>query len=87
MLLVTVWSGCHKLEAVVMLVKDHAPWTNVNPLNRISRTPADILYAVDGSDLVVDATGNDAFSPRIGMGGIAAGYPSLCRGLSIVVVL
>ena len=57
--------GCHKLEAVVMLVKDHAPWTNVNPLNRISRTPADILYAVDGSDLVVDATGNDAFSPAL----------------------
>lgn len=57
--------GCHKLEAVEMLVTDHAPWTNVNPLNRISRTPSDILDAIDGSDLVVDATGNDAFSPAL----------------------
>ena len=57
--------GCHKLEAVETLIKDHAPWVQVNLLTGAAKSPAEISKAINGSGLVVDATGNDAFSPAL----------------------
>ena len=57
--------GCNKLEAVEILLKDHAPWAQVNLLPGAVKSPAEISKAIDGSGLVVDATGNDAFSPAL----------------------
>lgn len=57
--------GCSKLEAVNAIIKDHAPWADVNPLPGYYSSPKQILEAIAGCDLVVDATGNDAFSPSL----------------------
>ena len=57
--------GCNKLEAIEILVKDHAPWVEVRLQHGHSQSPSDIVNAINGCDLVVDATGNDAFSPAL----------------------
>ena len=57
--------GCHKLEAVEILLKDHAPWVDVKLLPSVAKSPSDISKVIDGSDLVIDATGNDSFSPAL----------------------
>ena len=55
--------GGLKVNAVQSVIKNHAPWTEVDavaPSTNLSG-PSEIGQLVDDADLVIDTTGNDAF--------------------------
>ena len=73
--------GQRKALSVQSLIGEHAPWTTVsvdivNPV-----TPKDILERVSGVDLVVDATGNGAFTHSVSVVAANAGVPLVSGGL------
>ena len=55
--------GSLKVHAVQAVIKDHAPWTMVDPVVPPINLggPTEIAHLVDDADVIIDATGNDAF--------------------------
>ena len=55
--------GGLKVDAVQAVIKNHAPWSEVDPVAPSANLvgPREIGQLVQGVDLVIDATGNDAF--------------------------
>lgn len=52
--------GTPKVVATEVLIRDHAPWTEVSLSTSSPLAPNGLTQAIAGSDLVVDATGVDA---------------------------
>ena len=52
--------GAPKVEAAGVLVRDHAPWTEISASPSSPLAPNELTQAISGSDLVVDATGVEA---------------------------
>ena len=55
--------GSLKVNAVQSVIKNHAPWTEVEPVAPSTSLgePSEIGQLVNDADLVIDTTGNDAF--------------------------
>ena len=54
--------GASKVQAVSVVVKNHAPWTEVNGFQESPRTPIQMRERIDSADIVVDTTGNEALT-------------------------
>ena len=59
------WVGGLKVEAVKAAIDNHAPWTTVSAEAARVTAPSEIKDLVADVDIVVDATGNDAFVPAV----------------------
>ena len=61
------WVGASKVEAVKAAIVNHAPWTVVESvaLERLLGGREEIAELLNDVDIVVDATGNDAFVPAV----------------------
>lgn len=59
------WVGGLKVEAVKAVASLHAPWTDIETVARMVSAPSEISSLLIDVDLVIDATGNDAFVPAI----------------------
>ena len=79
--------GNAKVQAVNHVIEKHAPWTEVAEVPEAPATPARIRELILDSDIVVDATGNDAFVPALAMVAGEMGKPlvsgALYRGGSV----
>lgn len=76
--------GRNKAEAVRHKLASRSPWTNVHVKSSYAWGPREILDLCESSDIVVDATGNAAFSILISQIAESQGWPlvsvSLYRG-------
>ena len=54
--------GASKVQAVSAVVKDHAPWTEVNGFQESPRTPSQVRERVGDADIVIDTTGSEALT-------------------------
>ena len=52
--------GSLKPAAVAKIIRDHAPWTQVEEILRTLTAPTEIVEAIADVDLVVDATGTES---------------------------
>ena len=59
--------GALKVEAVHRVINRHAPGTEVGEFPESPLTPRRIQELVSKADIVIDATGNDAFVPGLAM--------------------
>lgn len=59
--------GLSKVQAIQAIVADHAPWTEVTGFQETARTPDDIRKRIASADIVVDTTGNAAFTGSLAM--------------------
>lgn len=79
--------GASKVRAVEAVVRNHAPWTEVTRQEKTPRTPSDIEALIGKADVIVDATGDAAFTQALAMTASAAAKPliagALYRGGSI----
>ena len=79
--------GKPKVQAVHHVIEKHARWTEVTEFTEAPATPGRIRELITGSDIVIDATGNDAFVPALAMVAEELGKPlvsgALYRGGSV----
>ena len=79
--------GASKVRAVEAVVRNHAPWTEVTCQEKTPRTPSDIEALIANADVIVDATGDTAFTQALAMTTSAAAKSliagALYRGGSI----
>ena len=79
--------GALKVQAVHRAISRHAPWTEVGEFPEAPVTPARIQELILNADIVVDATGNDAFVPALAMVAFEMSKPlvsgALYRGGSV----
>ena len=73
--------GLRKVLAVQSLISEHAPWTTVSADLANPVTPQDILERVRGVDLVVDATGNGAFTHSVSVVAAKTAVPLISGAL------
>ena len=73
--------GRAKVEAVRRAIDEHAPWTKVAEFPEAPMTPGQIRERISGADIVVDATGNDAFAPALAMVAQEDGVPLVSGAL------
>ncbi len=59
--------GMVKVQAVRQVIESHAPWTTVTEFQDAPFTPGKIRERISSADLVVNSTGNDAFTDALGM--------------------
>ncbi len=59
--------GVSKLQAVHHVIRKHAPWTEVGGFPETPIAPGRIRELILNADIVIDATGNDAFVPALAM--------------------
>lgn len=59
--------GRAKVQAVHRVISSHAPWTEVAEFQEAPMTPNEIRERITNADVVVDATGNDAFALALAM--------------------
>ncbi len=59
--------GRGKVQAVHRVIEGHAPWTEVAEFPEAPMTPGQIHERISNADIVIDATGNDAFAPALAM--------------------
>lgn len=60
-------SGVPKSLALKVAIGDHAPWTDTDPLPSVPLTPDVLSSAIADADLIVDTTGNEAFTQAISL--------------------
>ena len=79
--------GKPKVQAVHHVIEKHAPWTEVGQFLEAPMTPGRICELISSADIVIDATGNDAFVPALAMVAEKWGKPlvsgALYRGGSV----
>lgn len=73
--------GLPKVQAVHRVIKNHAPWTSVTEFQDAPLTPAQIKERSCNADLVVNATGNDAFTDALAMVALEMGTPLVSGAL------
>ena len=59
--------GRAKVQAVHRVISGHAPWTEVAEFPESPMTPGQMREWISNADVVIDATGNDAFAPALAM--------------------
>ena len=59
--------GKAKVQAVRQVIEDHAPWTEFHEFAESPMVPGRIRELVAGADIVVNTTGNDAFTSALAM--------------------
>ena len=59
--------GVPKAHAVQAVIGEHAPWTDVVAFFEGPRTRREIQERIQGADVIVDATGNEAISISVAM--------------------
>ena len=73
--------GASKVRAVEAVVRNHAPWTEVTCQEKSPKTPSDIGALIANADVIVDATGDAAFTQALAMTASAAGKPLIAGAL------
>ena len=73
--------GQPKAAAVQSVVNEHAPWTKVSAYLEMPFTPGEILRHIENADIVIDATGNAAFTYALAMKAAAEGKPLVSGAL------
>ena len=73
--------GKPKVQAVRHLIETHAPWTEVAEFIESPMTPRRIRELAFQADVVIDATGNDAFVPALAMVAESLGKPLVSGAL------
>ena len=73
--------GAPKIEAVEKVVRNHAPWTGVSTHDESPRAPSEIGRRIREADVVVDATGDEAFTRSLAIVARAAGKPLISGAL------
>ena len=73
--------GMSKVQAVHRVIASHAPWTTVTEYQESPMTPSQIRERIANADLVVNCTGNDAFSDALGMVTLDVGKPLVSGAL------
>ena len=73
--------GRAKVQAVHRVIGEHAPWAEVVEFQESPMTPGQIRKRLSNADIVVDATGNDAFSPALAMVAQEVGVPLVSGAL------
>ena len=73
--------GASKVRAVEAVVRNHAPWTEVTCQEKSPSTPSDIRALIVNADVIVDATGDAAFTRALAMTASAAGKPLIAGAL------
>ena len=59
--------GVSKVQAVHRVIRKHAPWTEVGEFPEAPMARGRIRELILNADIVIDATGNDAFVPALAM--------------------
>ena len=79
--------GTPKTHAVREIIKEHAPWTDVECFQSSPRTPTEMLARIGDADIVIDTTGSDSLIASLALMTEKAGKPlvsgALYRGGSI----
>lgn len=79
--------GVSKVQAVHHVIRKHAPWTEVGEFPEAPMARVRIRELILNADIVIDATGNDAFVPALAMVAQELGKPlvsgALYRGGSV----
>ena len=79
--------GVSKVQAVHRVIRKHAPWTEVGEFSEAPMARGRIRELILNADIVIDATGNDAFVPALAMVAQELGKPlvsgALYRGGSV----
>ena len=73
--------GMAKAHAVRQVIESHAPWTTVTEFQDAPFTPSKIRERIASADLVVNSTGNDAFTDALGMVAQEMGKPLVSGAL------
>ena len=75
------WVGALKVEAVKAVALSHAPWADIETVEKMVVAPSEMSSLISDVDLVVDATGNDAFVPAIAEVAAELGKPLISGAL------
>ena len=73
--------GMAKVRAVRQVVQSHAPWTTVTEFQEAPFSPGKIRERISSADLVVNCTGNDAFTDALAMFALELGKPLVSGAL------
>jgi len=73
--------GNLKVVATAVEIHAHTPWTKVTTLAEKPSGPDDIRKAIDGYDLIIDATGNWGFQQQIARVAAERGVPLVSAAL------
>ena len=73
--------GRAKVQAVHRVISGHAPWTEVAEFTEPPMTPGQIRERISNTDIVIDATGNDAFASALAMVAKEDGVPLVSGAL------
>ena len=73
--------GHQKVAAVAAMVGHHAKWTKTNTFLEWPRTPAEIRTRIEHADIVVDATGDGAFTASVAIVSQQEGRPLVTGAL------
>ena len=74
-------AGKAKVQAVHQVVVNHAPWTEVGEFLESAMTPGRIRELISSADVVVNTTGNDAFTDALAMVSEEMGKPLVSGAL------
>ena len=73
--------GKAKTQAVHQVIGNHAPWTGVREFLESPMTPGRVRELISDADIVVNTTGNDAFTDALAMVAEAMGKPLVSGAL------
>ncbi len=73
--------GYPKIQAVQMVIRNHAPWTKVAGYQERARTPKQIRERISGTDIIIDTTGNEALTNSLAMVAQEAEVPLIAGAL------
>lgn len=73
--------GKAKTQAVHQVIENHAPWTEVREFLESPMTPGRVRELISDADIVVNTTGNDAFTDALAMVAAAMGKPLVSGAL------
>ena len=73
--------GKAKVQAVHQMIVNHAPWTEVGEFPESPMTPGRIRELISNADIVVNTTGNDAFTDALAMVAEEMGKPLVSGAL------
>lgn len=73
--------GALKVRAVEAVVRNHAPWTEITCQEKSPKTPGDIGGLIANADVIIDATGDAAFTQALAMTASAVGKPLIAGAL------
>ena len=73
--------GKAKTQAVRQVIENHAPWAEVREFLESPMTPGRVRELISDADIVVNTTGNDAFTDALAMVAAAMGKPLVSGAL------